>query len=507
MECMKMKRLICFFAVLILFSCATQSNNTKKEKVIISGKVLNFNPENPKVRITVNRLGFLGTQIVKQLDSLGNFKAVFDTYIPTDAWITYQTNFLVLTHPGDSIYVEFNGKPDRRPDILKTIKFSGDADKQNKDAAKLQLLYYSNPVYYDFEAKQKAIKELDTAAYLNYLDSLRTILDNMFRQFISEVEADAETKIWAKFFLDENYYSALSFYPYDHRRANGLKNSEWSVPPTFYEPLKSRLPISESMFISGYALSSFINRYHYYYVLPKVIEERKNIRAKTNDMSISDSRRMYDSLHVSGIIKYTPDTLLRQMVLTELFSQNFNKSEVRLFENYKNIADAYIKRPFLKEPLFDRYQKLKEYLENPQIASDAQIKNVNDFTAQQIMDNIIDSNKGKVIYLDCWATWCGPCKSEMPNSKELMKKMRGKDIAFVYLCLDSEKRIWKASLAELQISGQQYFLNKKQSKDFRSTYDVHGIPHYFLIDKKGKITEKGSHLRPNRVKEKIESLL
>jgi len=109
--------------------------------------------------------------------------------------------------------------------------------------------------------------------------------------------------------------------------------------------------------------------------------------------------------------------------------------------------------------------------------------------------------------VDCWATWCGPCKTEMPYSKELSKQMVDKEVAFVYLCLDSEEKQWKATLSELQLNGQQYFLTKDQSTDFRKAFEISGIPFYFLVDSKGAIVEKGSHLRPNNVKEKIEKLL
>jgi thiol-disulfide isomerase/thioredoxin len=161
----------------------------------------------------------------------------------------------------------------------------------------------------------------------------------------------------------------------------------------------------------------------------------------------------------------------------------------------------------LKEPLFDLYNKTKERIENPKISMDAVLKKLDSSSINQIMDSILFNNKGKVIYLDCWATWCGPCRSEMPNSKKLMKQMDGKEITFVYLCIDSEEKLWKTCLDEFQLGGQHYFLSKKQSSDLRRIFEVNGIPHYFLFDKNGTIVEKGSHLRPDIAKGKIEELL
>lgn len=503
-----MKKTLHFLLIIITaISCTTSNNYEFPKQVIISGKVLNFNPENPNIHLGVNRLGLGSLQIHEDIDSLGYFIASFESYTPTDVWVSYKTNFLVLTHPGDSIYVEFDGKPQQRPEILKSIKFSGDAVSQNQDAAKFQLMYFSNPMYYDRDAKSKAVKELDLDEYLRYQDSMQNIRDKLYNQFVTDVNPNKETKIWAKTYLDENYYDALAFYPAEHQRANNLTNKEWSVPISYYDNLKKRLPISESMFISGYALRNFINRFHYNYVQNNLLEEPEIQKYKLNNGYIAVPRNVMDSLMVFGIIKNTPDSLLKQMVLTELIRQNFDNSDIKLFEKYRDLIESNIKEPFLIEPLLEKYNQTKERLENPQIASGAMLKKIANSSAKEIMDRIIQSNKGKVIYLDCWATWCGPCRSEMPNSKELMKKMTGKDVAFVYLCIDSEEKLWKASLAEMQLTGQHYFLTNEQSTDIRKVFEVNGIPHYFLIDKKGIIVEKGSHLRPDAVEGKIEKLL
>jgi cytochrome oxidase Cu insertion factor (SCO1/SenC/PrrC family) len=95
----------------------------------------------------------------------------------------------------------------------------------------------------------------------------------------------------------------------------------------------------------------------------------------------------------------------------------------------------------------------------------------------------------------------------MPHSKKIMDDLEDKDVAFVFLCIDSEEELWKASLAEFQIGGQHYFLTKEQSTDLRAVFEIVGIPHYFLINQNGTIIEKGSHLRPDNVKDKILDML
>lgn len=114
-----------------------------------------------------------------------------------------------------------------------------------------------------------------------------------------------------------------------------------------------------------------------------------------------------------------------------------------------------------------------------------------------------------MIFLDAWAVWCGPCRAEMPRSKELMKKFDENEIVFAYLCIDSEEIGWKALLSELQLEGMQYYADKDQSAYLRKELSISGVPYYFLIDKKGIIVESGTYLRPGNEEtfEKIKALL
>ena len=499
-------KLIYLLTILLIFSGCSEVKKTqlKPKRVVISGKVLNFSPEKNQVSLGINRLGVTPDEIYAELDSLGNFSTSFESYTPTDVSLEYWTNFLVLTHPGDSIYVEFDAKQKDRPKLLKTIKFSGDAAKTNQDAAIFQRMYYSNAIYNDRIGKNKATKEYDYKKYALYLDTLQQKSRKLYEKFVSDVSPNEETKIWALTDIEKFYYVALVWYPPDHQRANHLNMNDLKLPENYYDPLLKRLPITESMFMSGDALSYFIDFFHYKYIGTKIEEATK--KYKINNVSYIPTD-IYDSLWVNGIVKYSPDTLIRQMELAYLFSQNLKKNEIALFDKYRKVVDEYIKVPFLKEPLLEQYIQTKKKIENPKIASDVLMKKMDKSSAKQIMDNILSSNKGKVIYLDCWATWCGPCISEMSNSKDLMKKMKGKEVAFVYLCLDSEEKTWKASVSKNQISGQNYFLTGNQSTDLRKAFDVNAVPYYFLIDKNGTIVEKGSHLRPGMVQGKIETLI
>ena len=504
---MKKTLLLVLIASVISCSRTDLANYNTPETVTIQGKINCINLNERDIKLFVYKLGLQKSVLYIKADSSGSFKAEFETYLPTDAFLQHNTNIPILVNPGDSIYIEFDGDTKNSNKILNSIKFGGDATNSTRDAVDIYQELRSFPIVNCRKSNRNAVKNMEANEYLNFIDSLKYCSDSLYSCYIKKIKPDLKVVKWSKLYLDQFYYDKISFYSEDHRDFNNMTRQEWDVDISFYDKFKGLLPLDEFMFISANALSSFINRYHHDYVNGHIWEEKQNQKYVPQKGMIVAPREIKDSIVINGIIKYTEDPLLRQMVLTELFSENFRKSDIRLFEKSQDIIDEYIKLPFLKEPLYEKYEEIKERIEKPKIASDTFLKRISRSSANQIMDSIMLSNKGKVIYLDCWATWCGPCKAEMPNSKGLMKKMKGKDVAFVYLCLNSEEKIWKASLAELQITGQHYFLTQEQSADIQKAFEVNSIPHYFLINKQGIILEKGSHLRPNNVVEKIEKLL
>ncbi|GEM53541.1 hypothetical protein EB1_33310 [Empedobacter brevis NBRC 14943 = ATCC 43319] len=95
--------------------------------------------------------------------------------------------------------------------------------------------------------------------------------------------------------------------------------------------------------------------------------------------------------------------------------------------------------------------------------------------------------KGKYVYIDIWATWCGPCKVQIPFMKELEKQFHDAPIHFVSISLDKEedKPIWKKMIRENQMSGVQLFAGKENN--FGYDYQIQYIPTFLILDKEGNI--------------------
>ncbi|MDY7396763.1 TlpA disulfide reductase family protein [Aureibaculum sp. 2210JD6-5] len=97
--------------------------------------------------------------------------------------------------------------------------------------------------------------------------------------------------------------------------------------------------------------------------------------------------------------------------------------------------------------------------------------------------------KGKYVYIDVWATWCAPCKKEIPFLKELEKSYHDKNIEFVSISVDQEKDHdkWKQMIVDQELGGIQLFANKSWNSSFIKDYRINGIPRFILIDSEGNI--------------------
>lgn len=93
--------------------------------------------------------------------------------------------------------------------------------------------------------------------------------------------------------------------------------------------------------------------------------------------------------------------------------------------------------------------------------------------------------RGKYVYIDMWATWCGPCQKELPFLKKLEEKYKGRNIVFVGLSIDQDKAKWTDRVKSGALSGTQLYIGK--GTKFQSDYRISGIPRFILLDPNGRI--------------------
>lgn len=142
----------------------------------------------------------------------------------------------------------------------------------------------------------------------------------------------------------------------------------------------------------------------------------------------------------------------------------------------KNVTDEKVKEAAKKA--YDLATKLTSGSPSPKFSN---YENFNGGTTS------LDDFKGKVTYIDIWATWCLPCRGEIPALKELEKKFHGKDVAFVSISIDQNKDEWKEFVKSEDLKGVQLFAENAFESQFIQDYGIRQIPTFIIIDKEGKI--------------------
>jgi thiol-disulfide isomerase/thioredoxin len=101
----------------------------------------------------------------------------------------------------------------------------------------------------------------------------------------------------------------------------------------------------------------------------------------------------------------------------------------------------------------------------------------------------LEDFRGKYVYIDVWATWCAPCRAEIPFLKKLEEKYHQKNIVFVSLSIDQVKDIekWKTLIKDKELGGVQVLADNDWNSQFVKDYYISGIPRFILVDPNGKI--------------------
>lgn len=194
---------------------------------------------------------------------------------------------------------------------------------------------------------------------------------------------------------------------------------------------------------------------------------------------------------------------------------NFNKMiEAKKNSDFQKLESAKLDSNFVvlqKQNIEESLFGLKQYY-NQKLAG-KKMNNLKapsfDFENHAGGKTTLESLKGKYVYIDLWATWCGPCRAEIPFLKELEKSLHDKNIAFVSISTDSEKdhEKWRTFVKEKELSGIQLYADRA-NMDFIKAFNVNTIPRFILIDPTGNVVDADA-ARPSdpKLKEQLAGLL
>ncbi len=214
---------------------------------------------------------------------------------------------------------------------------------------------------------------------------------------------------------------------------------------------------------------------------PEILKDIKDILSAYKEDEVISLRHgtkvlfALEELQKGGIeaLKYNRFVELYNHALVSTFDQNFEFSA-----GLKGYAEK-LTDPRLKQAMLEVVEK------NRNVAEGADMQ---DFEFEDMEGNKhrLSEFKGMPIYIDVWATWCGPCKALAPSFAAWAKEYKGKNIKFLAISIDSKKAPWTAFMEKHGIPED---VNEWWASDdkFMETYHINSIPRFLLIDKNFKI--------------------
>jgi len=183
----------------------------------------------------------------------------------------------------------------------------------------------------------------------------------------------------------------------------------------------------------------------------------------------------------------------------EAFNAKINVLEKEydsILSSYKNLDSTLVDMVTTQNKQMFAYFK-NNYNSNKKIAKGRPSPKFENYIDIKGGKKSLDSFKGKYVYIDVWATWCGPCIREIPALDKLEKEYHSKNIAFVSISTDESRRSggsweaaekkWSNFVKDRNMSGIQLWSGKDTR--FQQEYQINGIPRFILIDPQGNIVD------------------
>lgn len=176
------------------------------------------------------------------------------------------------------------------------------------------------------------------------------------------------------------------------------------------------------------------------------------------------------------------DIINTQTYLVSLKQETLNEEE---FTKTKSLVQT----DYLKELVISSYYECKAEL----TVKNTPVEYVPKTEAEKYFDGLIKKYRGKVVYVDFWATWCAPCKDGIARIKPLKEELAKEDIVFVYITNPtSPENDYNKAIPD--IKGEHFKVSADDWNLLTSKFNIYGIPHYALVDKTGRIVNP--HLNP-----------
>ncbi len=432
------------FVALLIFSFFSIKSIAQNKEVyaIISGNIKNATE---KIIVISDYSKSFEKQV--SLDDSGNFRDTL--FIPEPGYYfikcgqPYSTIFL---RDGYNLIINTDAN-----DFQKSMTFSGKGDDVNnftRARSTLRSKLVGDPKEYMVAPLDKFLPNI-----ANTRDSLQLLLDNSGLN--GEDYAIQKMIIHYDYIFTMNNYR--KFYTYH-------KKMEPVLPADYLNPVRTiNLDDSVAFHYSGDYRLLIIENWHY--------TEADALKKDSTASQITITKDYIDGIKSSEI---------KDQIVSMLFKKISAKNK-DLESDYKKIM-SLVTLDLKKQDLIRRYNVAK--------ATGGGVES-SGFTYQNYNGEktSLSDFKGKYVYIDVWATWCGPCLREMPEMQKLMAAYKDKNIVFIFISVDDLKDTekWKKMVADRKFGGIHLISDDKLASPFMKSYGVSLIPRSILIGPDGKL--------------------
>lgn len=392
--------------------------------------------------------------------------------------LTYRDHSIPLyLLPGKTLNINFeHGKAEE------TTAFSGSLKKVNR------YLYADHVARLRLQRKKTRTMSLEEADFDHSVDSARKSLDTLLVRFITDKPTfDPE-------FLHRrqlaNYYWAVRW-RLEYPRLRDYYNDTLAPLSESYMNELDQVPLNDP---AGVDLVDYMT------VLTLRSEAYVNERAvllEAGDPSFADITQwrlqwVDSALSEPALRNYMRATTLRNYIAFELPEPT---------DSLLTAAVGVMQDSALKEAL---EQEIADRL-HLAAGNEAPMPQISDEQGNPIAP---ESWKGKAVYIDVWATWCGPCLDEAPDFEALARAYRNQPIQFISISIDENRQHWLTFLEENEPSNPSYHALGGWQSDWAQAYRIQAIPRYIAIDAQGRLV-RASAPRPSdlNIRSFIDGLL
>jgi len=484
------KNCILFIVYFLILGC--NNKETDKAKITIKSTT------QASVNVKVSLYSALDQVTIgeSKTDSLGNSSFEVTLQKPIFAIIQIGNKYAeVYLSPGSDLHIDEVGQDYKIP-----LKFSGIGAEINNYVS-----WVNSTVERIKWAKGRGLAEIDYDEFLHRFDSLKTTINSFHKSYVDSVALPDDMVAMLDYknrikFLEVG--QEFKFYKLNNSireklaaQKNGQEYMEAKVSKEF-EKLTTEIPFDPTLLTDGYGdYQALLNFYWQNKVRLPVWEELLISNASTDLAPLKTNALIEKGNYPEAIreflIAFDLQYWLRDYGITPEIDSVFS----RFKKNYP--ASDYLKA------------LNKGYNEWLAVAPGKPAPEFEGYTTTGKKVSIKDL-KGKVVYIDIWATWCGPCVAEIPASKKLQQEFSNEEhIQFLNISVDSEQSDWEKFINDDKTwKGLHIIIEPDKIQSLYKTYKLSGVPDYILIDQSGNIVSmKAPRPSEEKIKTEIRRLL